>query len=181
MLIESVILVDNIDNEIGICEKLEAHRKGLLHRAISVFVFRKIENGYELLLQQRNKKKYHSGGLWTNTSCSHPRPKEQTIAAAQRRLKEEMGFETPLSYAGSFLYTAIFSHDMVENEFDHVFIGFYEDQTISPDPAEVADYKWVDTASLLIDIDKNSKKYTAWLAPALDIALKKLDRIDLRY
>ena len=98
---EQVILVDELDNAIGTMEKMEAHEKGLLHRAFSVFIF----NGEgELLLQQRALTKYHSAGLWTNTCCSHPRPNETVLNAAKRRLTEEMGLTCEVDHKTSFTY-----------------------------------------------------------------------------
>src|SRR5215468_430433 len=115
---EQVILVNELDEEIGTMEKLSAHEQGVLHRAISVFIFN--EKG-EMLLQQRASRKYHSGGLWTNACCSHPHPGEATHAAALRRLKEEMGFETSLKKAFDFVYKTSFDNGLTEHEFDHVF------------------------------------------------------------
>ena len=117
---ESVILVDEKDNQVGLMPKLEAHQKGLLHRAFSVFIF---NSDYELLLQKRAFSKYHSGGLWTNTCCSHPRDGEDTIDAANRRLYEEMGIETSLRKVFDFIYKAELDNNLTENEFDHVFYG----------------------------------------------------------
>lgn len=179
MTADEVILVDEHDTQTGVCEKLKAHKDGLLHRAISVFVFKKTgADDYEVLLQKRNKDKYHSGGLWSNTCCSHPRPGENTTDAAHRRLKEEMGFDVPLQYAGSFKYKADFPNRLTEHEMDHVYIGFYDDQPIKPDPAEACDYKWVDTLLLLIDMDIKADEYTAWFNSALSIALNKITKLD---
>lgn len=91
---ERVILVDRMGREIGTEEKLKAHREGKLHRAFSIFIFNTVG---ELLLQKRSKTKYHSGGLWTNTCCGHPRPGESHYDAARRRLNEEMGFDCDLT------------------------------------------------------------------------------------
>lgn len=113
---EKVILVNEQDEVLGVMEKMEAHEKALLHRAFSVFIF---NDKHELLLQQRAFSKYHSGGLWTNTCCSHPRPGESTEAAAIRRLKEEMGFTANLEKAFSFTYKAHFENGLTEHEFDH--------------------------------------------------------------
>jgi len=135
---EQVVLVNELDHEIGLMEKMEAHEKALLHRAFSVFVFN--AKG-ELLLQQRAFEKYHSGGLWTNTCCSHPRPNETVLDAANRRLMEEMGFQTPLQKVFDFIYQAAFSNGLTEHEFDHVFIGHYEGE-ILPDPQEVHAYEY---------------------------------------
>lgn len=120
---ERVVLVDENDVEVGIMEKIEAHQKGLLHRAFSVFIF---NNKGEMLLQQRSFKKYHSGGLWTNACCSHQRPNESSLDAAIRRLKEEMGFETSLTKAFDFTYKASFNNGLTEHEYDHVFVGYYD-------------------------------------------------------
>src|SRR5437868_2002286 len=119
---QEVILVNKRDEPTGSMEKLAAHQQGLLHRAFSIFIFN--DNG-ELLLQQRAIDKYHSGGLWTNTCCSHPQPGEETIVAAQRRLKEEMGFTTSIKKVFDFVYKAEFGNGLIEHEFDHVFAGNY--------------------------------------------------------
>ncbi|MEK7619489.1 MAG: isopentenyl-diphosphate Delta-isomerase, partial [Patescibacteria group bacterium] len=128
---ENCILVDETDHEIGTEEKMATHERGLLHRAFSVFVF---NASGELLLQQRAFEKYHSAGLWTNTCCSHPRPGEETLAAAYRRLQEEMGFDCPLNEMFTFRYLAPFPNGLTENEVDHVFFGMY-DGPVNPNPA----------------------------------------------
>jgi isopentenyl-diphosphate delta-isomerase len=157
-MVENVILVDEQDNDLGLMEKMEAHRKGLLHRAFSVFV---INSKEELMLQQRALNKYHSGGLWTNTCCSHPRHGELTEAAAHRRLMEEMGFDCPIKKLFHFTYEAKLDKGLTEKEFDHLFLGFYDDVPhINPD--EVADWKWVDVHKLDKDIQTNPDKYTEW-------------------
>jgi isopentenyl-diphosphate delta-isomerase len=153
-----VILVDAEDRAIGRMEKQEAHVKGVLHRAFSVFIFN--ENN-ELLLQQRASHKYHSGGLWTNTCCSHPAPGEDTAAAAERRLSEEMGFTTPLTPLFTFTYHAHLDHNLQEHEFDHVFIGRYNGP-VQPDPEEVADYAWISRDDLIAAVEKYPSEYTVW-------------------
>ena len=117
MSIEKVILVDENDNQVGLMPKLEAHQKGLLHRAFSIFIF---NSKYELLLQKRASSKYHSGGLWTNTCCSHPREGEDILDAAKRRLFEEMGIETSLRKVHDFIYKAELDNDLTEHEFDQI-------------------------------------------------------------
>ena len=157
-MIEEVILVDELDNSIGTMEKIEAHEKALLHRAFSVFIF---NNNGEMLLQQRAISKYHSGGLWTNSCCSHPKPNEITVDAAMRRLKEEMGFETNLVKVFDFIYKAPFSNGLTEHEFDHVYIGLYDGE-INADPEEVANYAYISLdkiEQLLIHVPSN---YTEW-------------------
>ena len=144
MSIEKVILVDENDNQVGVMPKLEAHQKGLLHRAFSVFIF---NSKYELLLQKRASSKYHSGGLWTNTCCSHPREGEEILDAAKRRLIEEMGIDTSLRKVHDFIYKAELDNDLTEHEFDHVLYGIYnEDPIINKDEAD--DFKWIDICLL---------------------------------
>jgi isopentenyl-diphosphate delta-isomerase len=155
---EQVILVDELDNEIGVKEKMQAHREALLHRAFSVFIFNK--KG-ELLLQRRALNKYHSPGLWTNTCCSHPRPNEQLINAAKRRLIEEMGFVCDLNYQFNFIYKASLDQGMTEHEFDHVFFGTYEDE-IKLNPEEVAEYKFISMEELQNSITKQPQLFTEW-------------------
>ena len=161
---EKVILVDKNDNQIGFMPKLEAHQKGVLHRAFSIFIF---NNEYELLLQKRASSKYHSGGLWTNTCCSHPREDEDILDAANRRLIEEMGIETSLRKVYEFTYKAELDNDLTEHEFDHVFYGVYnEDPEINPDEAD--DFKWIDMDSLYEDIKINGDIYTVWFKIAFE-------------
>jgi len=155
---EHVILVNESDEVIGTMEKIEAHEKALLHRAFSVFIFN--QQG-EMLLQQRALKKYHSGGLWTNACCSHPRPNEETINAASRRLTEEMGFSTPLSKAFDFTYKTAFENGLTEYEFDHVFVGTY-DGVINFNTDEVAAYTYMSLDTIEKQINSNPEKYTAW-------------------
>ena len=161
---DNVILVDENDNQFGLMPKLEAHQKGVLHRAFSVFIF---NNKYELLLQKRASSKYHSGGLWTNTCCSHPREDEDILDAANRRLIEEMGIETTLRKVYEFTYKAELDNDLIEHEFDHVFYGVYnEDPSINTDEAD--DFKWIDMDSLNQDIKKNEDIYTVWFKIAFE-------------
>ena len=155
---EKVILVDREDQPLGTMEKMEAHEKGLLHRAFSVFVFN--ENN-ELLLQQRALHKYHSPGLWTNTCCSHQRWGEENTEAGRRRLKEEMGFSCELKEQFHFIYRADFDNGLTEHELDHVMIGHYsEDPVLNED--EVSDFMWMDLDKVKEDIERNPDKYTAW-------------------
>ena len=164
MSMENVILVDEKDNQVGLMPKLEAHQKGLLHRAFSVFIF---NSDYKLLLQKRASSKDHSGGLWTNTCCSHPRDGEDIIDAANRRLNEEMGIKTSLRKVFDFIYTAKLDNNLIENEFDHVFYGVYDiDPIINKDEAE--DFKWVDMETLKNDIENNKDQYTVWFKIAFD-------------
>lgn len=156
---EKVILVDKDDKELGTLEKMAAHRNGgTKHRAFSVLVF---NNKNELMLQQRAFSKYHCGGLWTNTCCSHPRPNETTEAAAHRRLMEEMGFDCELKEVFSFNYEAKVNNELTENEYDHVFLGkFNEEPKINKDEAE--SWKWISITDLETEVRQNPEKFTVW-------------------
>lgn len=160
---ELVVLVDEHDREMGTSPKLEAHRIGQLHRAVSVFLF---NPGGRLLLQQRAARKYHSAGLWANTCCSHPRPGESPINAAQRRLREEMGIECALAPAGAFTYRADVGNSLVEHEFDHLFTACYSGEP-RPNPNEVARFRWLLPVELELEIRANPAAFAPWLSPAL--------------
>jgi isopentenyl-diphosphate Delta-isomerase len=155
---EHVILVDERDEAVGTMEKLEAHRKGLLHRAFSILLF---NSKGEVLLQKRATQKYHSGGLWTNTCCSHPHPEESMPQATRRKLKQEMGIDLQPEFAYKFIYKAFLDHDLIEHEYDHVFIGQFEGK---PDinREEVEDWKFVDLQALREDAKQNPDHYTHW-------------------
>lgn len=155
---DQVILVDENDREIGVMEKMEAHHKAQLHRAVSVFVF---NSRGEWLLQQRAKEKYHSGSLWSNACCTHPLPGESAEDAAHRRLDEEMGMDCPLSHLFSFVYKEKLDNELTEYEYDHVFIG-NTDVLPKPNPDEVENYKYVSFAELEEDIMQNPDNYTVW-------------------
>src|SRR6476661_738961 len=166
--VSEVIMVNELDEAIGRMEKMAAHSSGVLHRAFSVFIF---NSKQEMLLQQRALKKYHSGGLWTNACCSHPLPGEDIEAAAHRRLLEEMGFDTALQKAFSFTYHTSFSNGLVENEYDHVFIGRYDGEII-PVANEVKDYCFMPLADIRDSIASHPAKYTEWFK----IAFPKLEK-----
>jgi len=174
---EYVILVDENDHPTGSEEKLKAHQDGLCHRAFSVFVFYMAEKEIEILLQQRQFGKYHSGGLWTNACCSHPKPDEDTILAGERRLFEELGIQIKLKDVGGFHYIAKFENGLTENEMDHVLIGFSQNKTVDINPQEVNAVVWMPISELLQDLIDHPKKYTAWFAPALEIALMNLQEV----
>ncbi|MEI8109771.1 MAG: isopentenyl-diphosphate Delta-isomerase [Chitinophagia bacterium] len=163
---EQLILVNEQDVAIGIMEKMEVHEKALLHRAFSVFIF---NSRGELLLQQRAQEKYHCGGLWTNTCCSHPRPLEETSHAALRRLQEEMGFTTPLKKVFDFVYKAPFSNGLTEYEFDHVFVG-YHDGSVQINKAEASDYKYLSVQEIQSLLSSSPEQFTPWF----QIAFPKL-------
>ena len=155
---EHVVLVDARDRPVGSAEKLRAHQEGLLHRAFSVFVFN--TDGH-LLLQRRHPNKYHSGGLWSNTCCSHPRVDEPAAAAALRRLDEEMGFRCNLDYRFGFTYHAVLDNDLVEHEYDHVFVGTFDGHPV-PDEHEVDDFRWIAPQQLLDEMQAQPEHFTYW-------------------
>jgi len=158
MEVQEVILVNELDVPTGTMEKIEAHKKALLHRAFSVFIF---NSKGEMLLQRRALNKYHSGGLWTNSCCSHPQPGEETHAAAQRRLQEEMGFSTAIEKIFDFVYQADFDNGLTEYEFDHVFAGEYEGP-VEFNRHEVMDYCYKSLDEVRTCLREQSHKFTAW-------------------
>jgi isopentenyl-diphosphate delta-isomerase len=160
---DHVILVDEKDNAIGTMEKMEAHRKGVLHRAFSVLLTN--SNG-ELLLQRRAAQKYHCAGLWSNTCCSHPLPGQPLEAAARARLIYEMGIDIQPNYAFKFIYKAALDHSLTEHEYDHVFTGIF-DGTPIVNTQEVDEWKFVNVQDLLSDLSHTPEKYTPWLKPIL--------------
>jgi isopentenyl-diphosphate Delta-isomerase len=155
---EYVVLVDSSDRETGTMEKMEAHRKGLLHRAFSVFIFN--DKG-EMLLQKRAGVKYHSGGLWTNACCGHPRQGENISLAAERRLKEELGIGCQLKKLFSFIYQARLDNELSEHELDHVFIGFINEDP-DPDPDEVESFQWILPHEIREKMKNDPSNFTEW-------------------
>ena len=155
---EHVVLVDSNDNEIGTMEKMEAHRKGVLHRAFSVLLF---DQSGRTLIHKRAQSKYHSSGLWTNTCCSHPLPGESLEVATRRRLKEEMGIDLQPAFSHSFIYKAELDKDLIEHEFDHVFVGTFNG-TPQINKKEVEDWKYVDMNWLKQDMERHPEAYTEW-------------------
>ncbi|MBK7761846.1 MAG: isopentenyl-diphosphate Delta-isomerase [Bacteroidetes bacterium] len=174
MLEEEVILVNEFDEVQGYIPKLEAHQKGLLHRAFSVFVFN--DNG-ELLLQKRADDKYHSPGLWSNTCCSHPRKDEITHHAALRRLQEEMGIQTSLQFLYSFIYNEPLGNGLFEHEFDHVFVGRSSIEPIV-NSEEVSSWKYISIPRLVEDVKQHPEQYTIWFRISLPVILKKLNTLN---
>lgn len=171
---EHLILVDPRDVPIGIEEKQRAHVTGALHRAFSIFV---VNSCGEMLLQRRARDKYHSGGLWTNTCCSHPRPGEETLEAAHRRLRQEMGFDAPLRCVFSFIYRADVGNGLIEHELDHVFLGTFDGEP-RPDSREVDRYLWISIPQLVLALRRRPDRFTVWFRVAFDelIARRVLDR-----
>jgi isopentenyl-diphosphate Delta-isomerase len=162
---QQVILVNELDEQVGVMEKMEAHEKALLHRAFSVFIFNKAGL---MLLQQRALSKYHSPGLWTNACCSHPHPGEETINAATRRMNEELGFLTPVEKAFHFTYKAVFDNGLTEHEFDHVFVGTYEG-VMNLNEHEVKDITYKSMQEIAADLEAVPNHYTEWFKIAFPI------------
>ncbi|HRY99115.1 MAG TPA: isopentenyl-diphosphate Delta-isomerase [Bacteroidales bacterium] len=160
---EEVVLVDRNDAPLGTMEKMEAHLRGELHRAFSVFVF---NSKGETMLQRRAAGKYHSPGLWTNTCCSHPRPGESPIEAAMRRMPEEMGFSVPLQPVFTFIYKAEVGQGLTEHEFDHVMIGSFEGEPLL-NPEEADEWKWMHPDAIALDMEQHPENYTVWFRIAL--------------
>ena len=168
---EKVILVDEQDRVIGSMEKMEAHKKGILHRAFSILIF---SSKGEFLLQKRSMSKYHSGGLWTNTCCSHPTLDESVASAARKRLKFEMGIDLETQFAFKFIYRSELDRDLIEHELDYVFTGIF-DGTPLINVDEVEDWKFIDMQSLLADLKNNPASYSAWFKLIVDqIELTKM-------
>ena len=173
--LNSIVLVDehgrdlfNQDGRLSTMDKIEAHRRGLLHRAVSIFVF---NDKNELLLQKRAIDKYHSPQKWSNTCCTHSSPAETPLMTARRRLSEEMGFVVTLIEAFTFLYRANVGNGLTEYEFDHVFLGV-SNQNPNPNPVEVSDWKWVTIGDLKQELIRNPEKYSPWLRQCFSEVIK---------
>ncbi len=167
---QNLILVNDHDEEIGYMDKMQTHVLGLKHRAFSIFIFNR---DHQLLIQQRASSKYHSGNLWANTCCGHPLKNENTKIAAEKRLFEEFGFTCDLNLIFSFSYNETIDN-MIENEFDHVFIGFSE-QTPYPNSLEIQNYKYIDLDKLKINIEKNPENYASWFKILMSSHLSKIE------
>ncbi|MEM5332184.1 isopentenyl-diphosphate Delta-isomerase [Paraburkholderia sp. JHI2823] len=159
---DHVVLVNESDEAIGTAEKLEAHRRGLLHRAFSIFV---IDDTGKLLLQRRAASKYHSGGLWANTCCGHPRQHEKIDVAANRRLREEMGFSCDLRHVGIFLYREPVGSGLIEHEIDHLFVGTFSG-TPEANPDEVCEWDRVAVSTVVQRLFESPDEFTAWFRAA---------------
>ena len=168
---EEIILVDTRDRIVGSCEKLAAHRRPTLHRAFSVFLY---ADG-QMLLQRRNRNKYHSGGLWTNACCSHPRKGETLEASTARRMVEELGVSVPLTEVFSFVYCARFADDLWEHECDHVFVGEYRGMP-QFDPEEAEEMRWISFADLRRELVERAAEYTPWFHIAAPRVLDLLEK-----
>ncbi len=172
---DTVVLVDtcghdlfNQDGKLSTMEKITVHRRGLLHSAVSVFIF---NDRNKLLLQKRAAGKYHSPEKWTNTCCTHPYPGETPISSAHRRLQEEMGLTAVLTEAFTFSYKADVGNGLIENEFDHVFLGVTNQNPV-PNPAEVSDWAWVTISELEQELLLNPEKYSPWLRQCFNVVIR---------
>lgn len=168
---DMLILVDGLDRETGAATKLQAHIEGTLHRAFSVVLMRDGESGPEILLAKRSLQKYHSGGLWANSCCSHPRVGEDVVEAAYRRVPEELGCEAvDLRDACAFVYRAEFDNGLIEHEFDHVVIGRCSG-TIDPNPAEASEARWISFDALAAELANEPRKFAAWAPIVFTLAM----------
>ena len=165
-----VILVDEHDQETGLAPKLLAHQLGQRHRAISVCI---VDNDGRMLLQRRAQQKYHSGGLWTNACCTHPRPGERPDLAARRRLREEIGIVCPLRFVARIPYRAPVGDDLVEDEIVHLFVGDY-DGAVTPNMEEVAEVAWRSYKALSADVETQPEAYTYWFRYYVSLFGEKL-------
>lgn len=156
-------MVDERDREMGDMEKMQAHREGRLHRAFSVILF---NSKGEMLLQKRSAHKYHSGGLWTNACCSHPRPGESTATAVQRKLKQEMGIQVVPEFAFKFQYKAEMENGLIEHEVDHVYTGIFDGEPVL-NPEEAEDWKFVNVNEVRHEVEKNPDLFTVWFRKLL--------------
>lgn len=163
-----VVLVDEADRQVGVCGKRQAHTAGVLHRAFSIFIF---NAAGQLLLQRRALSKYHSGGLWSNTCCSHPAPGADVSIEAVRRLLSEMGFSCPLEHAFAFVYRADVEGGLIEHEFDHVFVGCFE-RDPDPDPQEVQAWAWKDLPTLRRETREHPERFTTWFRSCFERAFR---------
>lgn len=155
---ETLILVDEQDRCIGHQTKLSVHQQGLLHRAFSIFIFDERGN---LLIQQRADGKYHSAGLWANSCCGHPRKDEEVAEAASRRLFEELNITCPLHKVSTTIYRVDVPDNLIEHEYDHIFVGIYT-RAFSPNPEEIKAYRWISISDLFENIQQSPEKYCAW-------------------
>jgi len=175
ILTDHVVLVDENDQVLGIEEKIKAHELALLHRAFSVFIYRRQEDLIEFLLQQRHQNKYHCGGLWTNTCCSHPRLNEDVLLAGQRRLNEELSINIPLNFVDTFIYKTKFDNGLTEHELDHVLVGEFDaSQTIVLEPTEAQAFRWITVEQLEEELSAKPSCFTPWFKNAFDLVLEEI-------
>lgn len=167
-----VVLVDESDTSIGVAPKLDVHRDGRLHRAVSVVLF---DDRGRVMLQRRADVKYHSAGLWSNSCCGHPRPGESVEEAAGRRLNDELGVAgCEVTRVGELAYYADLGNGLIEHELDHIMVGQWEG-VVTPNPLEVSEIRWVDPEVVLADLAEVPASYTAWAGPVIARALRARD------
>lgn len=166
---DEIVLVDPEDRAIGVAPKRMVHLLGLRHRAFSILLR---DDAGRVLLQRRAADKYHSGGLWANSCCGHPRPGDATSDAAVRRLYEELGVCAALSHAGTFTYRAAVGQTMIEHEIDHVFVGTASGE-LAPDPREISATEWVSVDDLVADLCENPDRYAVWLADVVTLVRER--------
>lgn len=174
---KKIILVDSNDREIGLETKENVHSLGLLHRAYSIFIFRKREGVLEILLQQRAMDKYHSAGLWSNTCCSHPEQNLEMEEHAQNRLEYEMGLTASLTRCGKFHYCANLPNGLIENEIDHIFVSFKNIDNIEFNKEEVLQVRWVPVVKTIANAQENPKNYSVWFLKGLLQILKNKEEL----
>jgi isopentenyl-diphosphate delta-isomerase len=165
-----VVLVDEKDQVLGEMDKMEAHEKGILHRAFSIFIF---NSKGQMLIHQRANEKYHGGGLWTNACCSHPQWDEDIKESAEQRLQFEMGLQCDLKKVFAFVYHTPVENDLIEHEYDHVLVGYTNQQPI-PNPIEVQAYRWIDKLELLQKIKYQPDDFTYWFRMALPQIIRQI-------
>lgn len=166
-----LILVDTQDREIGSVSKSEAHQNPCLHRAFSVFLY----SGDRMLIQQRADSKYHSGGLWANSCCSHPRPGESLAVAVPRRMQEELGFDCPVEKLFDFVYLCRFHDSLYEYEYDHVFLGEYHGEyVLNPEEAQAA--RWITLDALERELVENPTAFGVWFLTAAPRVIAEIRR-----
>jgi isopentenyl-diphosphate delta-isomerase len=167
---EKIILVDVFGRQTGTAEKIEAHRSPKLHRAFSAFV----HHGGRMLIQLRAAHKYHSGGLWANACCSHPRDGERTEYAVQRRMEEELGIRgASAKELFSFVYMTKFRDDMYEYEYDHVFVADYGGD-IAVNREEIQDVDWVELGELASRLRSAPERFASWFLTAAPRVLESI-------
>jgi isopentenyl-diphosphate delta-isomerase len=167
-----VVLVDTSDREVGVMDKMEAHRTGALHRAFSIFL---LNSKGQMLIHQRAVGKYHGAGLWTNACCSHPQPGEDVKTSAMERLRFEMGLQCDIEKLFSFVYRASVENNLIEHEYDHVFLG-YSDAIPQPHTDEVHQYRWIYPTELVEEIQRHPETFTFWFREAIHRVLEEIDK-----
>ena len=173
---DELILVDGLDRQVGVATKERTHREGLLHRAFSVMLVRDGAESPELLIAQRASGKYHSGGLWANSCCSHPRVGEGLMDAAYRRVREELGVEAvDLRELSAFVYRAPFETGIVEYEYDHLLVGCCAGDP-DPDPQEVSSVRWVRANDLAAELADHPELFSPWAFTVFSLVLASLER-----